>query len=699
MPRHNTPNTPQGPREVRADRARLTGLVLLLATIALVACTGAPSAYAGEWMQVSCVNPNLSAAPSQGWSSFSNGGGYGSNNSTSCGPGNPMLAILSSDAAVAVGSDETLQYTPPAGSTLTGGSVDVGLYADGGGYGASGTAVAYTPEYAYNGSNVFFQCAHGLTPCANESNDFTGVLGLPAARAGNLYLSAGCGGYSGDSCDEGGSEGAWSLVRLWWADLLLINDATPAASNITGTLLTPDARGKQELVLSANDPSGPGVYQISVEADGMSLYRATPDSNGGQCSPVGESDGALMFDQSQPCKQSESVDLQINTTSLHDGPHTLKITIQDAAGNSSVVYDGQTSTHNAPENTTIPAITPAQPMLGSPLTASTGEWSAPTGTGPTTYSYQWEDCDTQGNNCQAIPGAQNATYTPTTGESGHTLRATITAQNNDGASTHTSKQTDALPVTETNALLTQSPTTSATTTLTTTATTASTTPATPTPSSPGPGGMPNGTPASEMAILHLDGPATLTRSYPKRAFKLTGQLTNNHSAPIAGATLDVLQQVAGTNDLKLIAHATTSANGTFTLSVPPGPSRTITIAYRARSSDPGYAATARVRETVHASALLKVTPRNSSPTGTIILSGRMQGPVPPHGAIIELLVHYRGHWEPFRDPRTNKHGYFHIAYQFQGAIGRFPFRAQIPAGQAGYPYTIGYSNTVSVTTG
>jgi hypothetical protein len=112
-----------------------------------------------------------------------------------------MLALLSTDAAVAVGSTENLHYVPPAGSTLAGGQLDVGMYADGYGQDASGTAVAYTPEYAYDGSNVFFQCAAGLTPCAPGSNDFTGQLEVPAGRGGNLYLSAGCGGTPGQSCD------------------------------------------------------------------------------------------------------------------------------------------------------------------------------------------------------------------------------------------------------------------------------------------------------------------------------------------------------------------------------------------------------------------------------------------------------------------------------------------------------------------
>ena len=110
------------------------------------------------------------------------GSGYGSNTNSACGPGSPAYALLSSDVAVGVGSAETLSYTPPAGSTLSGGTVNVALRADGYGYNASGTAVAYSPEYAYNSSSVFFQCAAGLTPCAPGSNDYTGALDA-AARA------------------------------------------------------------------------------------------------------------------------------------------------------------------------------------------------------------------------------------------------------------------------------------------------------------------------------------------------------------------------------------------------------------------------------------------------------------------------------------------------------------------------------------
>jgi hypothetical protein len=342
-------------------------LLVLACAIAMPAATAggmlvvAVPASAGEWVQVSCENPNQSAAPNQGWSSFFAAGGNGSNNSTVCGPGSPMSAILSTNAGVAVGSNETLQYTPPSGSTLTGGQVDVSLYADGYGQDASGTAIAYSPEFAYNGSNVVLQCATGQPPCANGTNDFSGVLGLPTGRGGSFYLSAGCGGESGQACDEGGSNGAWSLVQLWWANFLLENDSAPTGSGFTGSLLEPDAHGSADFQFTAGDPGGPGVYSVTLQVDGHDVYQGTPDANAGHCVSAGSFSGALMFDYQQPCKQTETVDLPVDTTGLTDGAHTLKVTVTDAAQNSSVVYDATITTAN---RTTVSA------LLSSPLAVS-----------------------------------------------------------------------------------------------------------------------------------------------------------------------------------------------------------------------------------------------------------------------------------------------------------------------------------------
>jgi hypothetical protein len=39
-----------------------------------------------------------------------------------------------------------------------------------------------------------------------------------------------------------------------------------------------------------------------------------------------------------------------------------------------------------------------------------------------------------------------------------------------------------------------------------------------------------------------------------------------------------------------------------------------------------------------------------------------------------------------------------VAYHFEGGVGHFPFRAEVPAGQAGFPFGTGNSRVVNVRT-
>ena len=149
---------------------------------------------------------------------------------------------------------------------------------------------------------------------------------------------------------------------------------------------------------------------------------------------------------------------------------------------------------------------------------------------------------------------------------------------------------------------------------------------------------------------------------------------------------------------QLLIHTEARSDGTLTVSVPAGPSRLIEVAYRALSNDVGYAAVARIEETVDAGVRLSVTPTHTGANGAIALAGMVEGPIPPQGTIVDLLVHYRGRWEPFQTPRTNTHGRFRVLYQFEGGIGRFPFRAEVRAGQVGFPFGSGDSRVVDVST-
>jgi hypothetical protein len=81
-----------------------------------------------------------------------------------------------------------------------------------------------------------------------------------------------------------------------------------------------------------------------------------------------------------------------------------------------------------PRNTKLPSISgnasPASTLHGDP-----GTW---TGTQPITFTFQWLRCDASGNNCLALNGQLDDSYTLRDGDIGHTLRIRVFAMNAAG---------------------------------------------------------------------------------------------------------------------------------------------------------------------------------------------------------------------------------------------------------------------------
>jgi hypothetical protein len=321
-----------------------------------------PPARAGQWMQVSCINLNGSAASSEGWSDAATGpDDPGGLVSAACAPGSPLTASLSELSAAPAGAAEYLQYQPPAGSTLAGGTVDASLYADGYGQDSSGAvnAVAYVrfyePALVNDPGDNFLQCVAWLAACApSDSVDFSGQAALPADRGGDFFAEAACSSSSGGSCDENGRAGAWALAQIDWAHFLLSSDVSPQGSGFSGSALQPRVRGTGHVVFTASETAGPGIYQVGVAIDGRPVWAGTPSTSGGECVSVGTdpASGALMFDHQQPCLATEVVDAPVPTAGLPDGAHALAISVTDAAGNSSTVLDQTITTSN-------PQVTPS----------------------------------------------------------------------------------------------------------------------------------------------------------------------------------------------------------------------------------------------------------------------------------------------------------------------------------------------------
>jgi hypothetical protein len=90
---------------------------------------------------------------------------------------------------------------------------------------------------------------------------------------------------------------------------------------------------------------------------------------------------------------------------------------------------------SSPMNTGLPTIF-GTATQGQTLTEGHGTWS----NSPTSYTYQWQDCDSSGNSCNPISGAIQPTYTLVASDVGDTIRVVEIAGNAAGASSPASSE-------------------------------------------------------------------------------------------------------------------------------------------------------------------------------------------------------------------------------------------------------------------
>lgn len=130
---------------------------------------------------------------------------------------------------------------------------------------------------------------------------------------------------------------------------------------------------------------------------------------------------------------------KLDTTTLANGKHVLAVTAyihNKVARASADVTVLNVPTATPPVSTSLPTVSgPAQ--LGSAIVASTGTWA----NNPTSYGYQWQQCDSSGVTCAGIAGATQTSYTPASAQVGKTLRVTVFASNASGSGSATSGAT------------------------------------------------------------------------------------------------------------------------------------------------------------------------------------------------------------------------------------------------------------------
>jgi hypothetical protein len=210
---------------------------------------------------------------------------------------------------------------------------------------------------------------------------------------------------------------------------------------------------------------------------------------------------------------------------------------------------------------------------------------------------------------------------------------------------------------------------------------------------------PNGTGASHFAKLTARHASTRRRArrlgFGARP-TITGRLVDEHRQPIAGAAVDLLvrERRSGARSTP-IATATTGADGTFRVTLPSGPSRTITVQYTAFSGDPKPAAAVKLTALVRARLSAAISPRAARVGRPVRITGRLRYLRRP-GVVVSIQARQGGVWRTADSVKTRGDGRFSWPYRFQPRqAGRtFFFRARVES--PNYPFDPGTSKTLAV---
>jgi hypothetical protein len=392
-------------------------------------------------------------------------------------------------------------------------------------------------------------------------------------------------------------------------------DTNPNPQNVSGSLIGGGELSGTVGINFAVDPSA--SYTATITVDGSPLVNASVSQG--------------------------SARLTLDTTTLHDGSHSVLVTVADGSS-SATVWSGTIETDNAPRGG-IPSVT-GVPTVGATLTATPGSWS-PT---PTAIAYQWERCSTA--TCAPVPGANSATYVLTSADEDAELEVVVTAANANGTTLATSAPTPAIVLA---GAASAGPTSSC---------------------------------ADPQLTAAIDGHATRTVSLGEGA-TLAGVLRCGTS-PLGPATVELTISAPGAQATRAAATVQTAADGSFSYALPAGPSRQITLSHPGTTSQQPQAL-ANVTLLVKPRITLSITPRATSNGHTITFAGRvLGGHIASQGLPLQLEYREGNRWMIYTEIIASAHkGRFLYHYTFERTTVAitYTFRVAIPStGVAGYPF-------------
>jgi hypothetical protein len=216
---------------------------------------------------------------------------------------------------------------------------------------AAGTAYWFSAMERFGASDDDWRWAG--TSCKGTTNNCSGI-GDPATPLSDankfsrtppvpvtglaLYVSCGESNSGTTACPS--TSGVAAETWLHRADITLADDYKPSFSTApAGELVdaTAPVSGISTVSVLATDKGG-GVSQAMVEVDGKVV--AAESFGGANCTQP--------YAYRVPCPTTVSGTLQLDTATLADGIHSVRVLVQDAAGNTTAWGPATLTTHNAP---------------------------------------------------------------------------------------------------------------------------------------------------------------------------------------------------------------------------------------------------------------------------------------------------------------------------------------------------------------
>jgi hypothetical protein len=242
-------------------------------------------------------------------------------------------------------------YAAPADTTVAGWDVERSVSGIGGGDWNTLFVAFVDGRVRYVASDV---------PSVNRPWGWVRGAGLGAS---GLAAVLQCGGPH--TCVPAGA----ALLSVRGARVVLHDAFAPVVSSVQGDLARDGVlEGTAALSFAATDRGG-GVYRAYAVVDGRP---GAPVAIGDdRCRDLLADGGPYQFAHRRPCPLSAGATVAVDTSALPDGPHTIAVVVEDAAGNAVTAYGPVTRTVDNVADAHPPAPTPgSSPRPPAPPAAS-----------------------------------------------------------------------------------------------------------------------------------------------------------------------------------------------------------------------------------------------------------------------------------------------------------------------------------------